>query len=159
MIKKFIYSALIVVIYQLVAVVLLYNSSFLNLVAFYIHPPYLGKVEVERLPMLFGDSISFYLISHRKNDINKMINKNKVGIAALLSSYQHEKPEDVERVRIKSFDIAKVFISNGYDLSQCEYGNKSVAKLLEDYGALDDKSHKFLLLYLPETDLFICKER
>jgi len=158
MIKKFIYIALIVVIYQIAAIVLLYNSNFLNLVSYYVHPPYKGMVEIERLPMLFGDSISYSLISTRKNDINDMIKKNKVGIAALLSSYQHEDYTDIEDVRKKSFDIAKIFISNGYDLSRCEYGNKSVATLLKEYGALDNKTHKFLLTYLPETGLFTCTE-
>jgi len=158
-IKKIKYILFGVFVYQIIAIVLLNHSNYLNVISYYTHPPYLGDVELRRLPMIFGEPIALAILERRKEDAVKLAKNRTIGIAAILSSYQHEQVLSQNEARDKTFVIAELFITSGYNLELCENEGESVASVLKRWGVYDSKMETFLLKFLSKEQLFICKEQ
>ncbi|MDT8385614.1 MAG: hypothetical protein RRB22_14490 [Gammaproteobacteria bacterium] len=154
-------AVLILSLYQIVAVVILYNSSVLNLSAYYTYPPMeTGDIGIQRLPMLFGENIALTILNkHKKNDFKLLFGKREVGLAAVLSSYNNNEILDVKTAHSRVIDVARAYVKNGYDLSRCEKDGKSVAGLLKEWGMLNDRNRKFILEYVQQEKLFECSEK
>jgi len=158
--KRVLQVALVAVVYQSIAMLALYNSSVLNLGAYYTHPPIkAGEIELQRLPMFWGEQAAiFFLERYKKNEINILMNNESIGMSAVLTSYEGNDALDLELARSRVIDLAKVYIENGYDLRKCEYKGLSTASILDEWGMLDDVNFNFLMQYLSKEELFICSE-
>lgn len=147
----------ILLLYQTIAFLLLYNSSYLNVVSYYTHPPTRGAIELKRMPMLFGDAIAIHVLKFKKKEATKLIDKGEIGLAAILASHQHNQVFSQEEAKYRSIRIAELFVKAGYDAWRCESDGRSTAEVLEDWGALDRESEKFLVEILGEKELRVCR--
>jgi len=156
MIKKIIFLLSLALLYQLIAVSLLYSSSYLNVVSYYTHPPTKGEIELKRLPFLFGDQIALSVLKLKNTEATELVNSGDIGMAAILSSYQHNQALAKEDAKQRSIQIAKFFVSAGYDISRCETDGRSTANVLRDWGVLDKEIEMFLTQTVKSRDIFSC---
>ena len=156
MIKKLLIMTGVLLSYQVVAATLLYTSDYLNVVSYFTHPPTRGGIELRRLPMLFGDVIAIKALNSRKTEAEQLIKNGEVGLAAILSSYQHNQALSKEEAKYRSLKVAESFVQAGYDVSRCENDGRSTAKVLEDWGVFDTDMENFLEKFLDGKDLYSC---
>ncbi|WHI47321.1 hypothetical protein [Microbulbifer sp. VAAF005] len=157
MIRKLFVLLSLIFLYQVISVSLLYNSNYLNVVSYYTHPPIKGAIELKRLPFLFGDQISLKILKSKKAEAAQLINAGNIGMAAILSSYQHNQALPKADARKRSIQVAELFISAGYDLSQCESDGRSTASVLRDWGVLDEDFKVLLSQAVNNGDIFSCQ--
>lgn len=156
MIKKLSIVTLILLSYHFLAATLLYTSNYLNVASYYTHPPARGGIELRRLPMLFGDTIAISVLNSKKSEAKQLIKNGEVGLAAILSSYQHNQALSEKEAKYRSMKIAELFIQAGYDASRCENDGRSVAKVLEDWNVFDTDMESFLRRFIDGKDLNTC---
>lgn len=155
--RKIIFTVLVLLLYQVCAAALLFNSSYLNIVYYYTHPPHKGEVGLRRLPLLFGDEIAHRMLRLKHEEAAALINDGKVGMAAILSSYEHNQVLSVQEAKFRTIQVAELFINAGYDLSQCEVDGRSTAAVLQSWELLDNDIEGFLVLKAGGEDIFSCR--
>jgi len=156
MIRKVLVAISVLLIYQAVAVCLLYSSDYLNVVSYYTHPPTKGEVELTRLPILFGDVISMEILTAKNVEAKKLVDARAIGMAAVLSSYEHNQFLPKMEAKHRAIHVAELFVLAGYDISQCENDGRSTASVLQDWGVFDEDMERFLRQFNKETDLLSC---
>lgn len=155
--KGIAWGGFLLLAYQIVAMALLYSSGYLNVVAYYTHPPLYGEIEVRRMPMLFGDSLSLAFLEMRQEEAGTLISEGHVGLAAIMSSYEHDQPFEIKEAKRRALKIAELFIAAGYDATRCEAPGRSTAALLREWGLLDEDAKDFLLRHSQSGDIFSCQ--
>lgn len=159
MTRKVMIALGILVFYHAFAIFLLYSSSYLNVVSYYTHPPYKGEIQLRRLPLFFGDQIALEILRAKQDEATALVSEGDVGMAAILSSYQHNQALPEKEARSKSIQVAELFINAGYDMSRCETDGRSTAAVLQDWGMLDKEFQEFLTQKLGSEDMFSCHYR
>jgi len=147
----------LLVAYHAVAMAFLYSSGYMNLIAYYTHPPLYGEIQIRRMPMLFGDALSLAFLEIRQKDARTLLAEGQVGLAAIMSSYEHNQPFEIPEAKRRAFKIAELFIAAGYDATRCEVPGRSTAALLKEWGLLDQDAEAFLLSHSPSGDIYNCQ--
>lgn len=154
--KIILIAAGLLFLYQVFAVVLLYTSDYLTVSSYYTHPPLAGGVELRRLPMLFGDSIALKILEERRAEAEELVQSGQIGMAAVLSSYEHNTALPEVEAKLRAIEMAKQFILAGYDISSCESDGRSTATVLRDWGVLDADIKSFIVGFYEGDDVFDC---
>jgi len=156
--KKIICMGLMLFLYQVVAALILYQSSYFNIMAYYLHPPWKGEVDVERLPMFYGDKIAFYFLKNKRNEASELVKTKNFSLAAMLVYYEDNHFFEEKEAKKRSFKFAELIIAAGYSPNDCEVTGKSSAKSIIDWGMMDKDVKEFLLRYMSEDELLKCNK-
>ena len=155
--KRAAIAFIILLAYQTAATLLLYTSSYFNIISYYTNPPTKGNIELQRMPLLFGDSIALYILGIKQQEAKILVQEGNIGLAAVLASYEHNQALPLEVAKRRAFKIADFFIAAGYDTTRCEDSGRSTAQVLKDWEILDEDMQKCLRQHNSSDDIFDCK--